>query len=245
MVSEAQVKTIAVIPTINTLGLTASLVEHLLNCDNVDEVHLYDSGADDTRAWAMHRQLLDRRLKWFDAIDIDIHNVWNKAILESSNEPTNVAILNSDIRLPINAISTMAQLMRENEYQLACVDPTLPALYSQHFARWNPELSNMISPIDPVAVPSGPEFVVGWAFMVAAEFWNGEPYAVYPDFQWWYGDDDIFLRTKHRGGRICRIAGLGSDHIGSISDPHNPNKQEKIRADTELFGKVWNMERLN
>lgn len=232
-------KTIAVIPTVNTLGLVAPLAEQLLTGDEVDELWLYDSGQDRTREWAEHRSKIDTRLRWFDASGQGIYDLWNRAILYNSDQETNVAILNSDIRLPISAVKDMCSLMRGGGYQLATIDPWRPAWYSQHHQKWNHSLHEITFPIAPHAIDSPPEYVVGWAFVVAAEFWANEPFAIYPGFQWWYGDDDLFRRTVLRGGRICRCVGIGSDHIGSASDHSNIDKQKKIEADAELFSAVW------
>lgn len=232
-------KTIAVIPTINTIGLTACLTEHLLLCDRVDEVWLFDGGEDATQHWASRRSETDQRLRWFDTRGERIYDLWNRAIMKNAEEPTNVAILNSDIRLPLNGIGTMCELMRRGGYQIATVDPWRPALYSQHHRAWNYPLHEITKTVEPCAVESPPEYVVGWAFVVASEFWAEQNYAIHPGFQWWYGDDDLFRRTALRGGRICRCVGIGSDHIGSASDHSNSNKQKKIDADTMLFSKLW------
>lgn len=232
-------KTIAVIPTINTIGLVAPLAEQLLTGDVVDEVWLFDAGTDSTMKWAYHRAKLDDRLRWFDTRGERIYDLWNRAVLSNSYEPTNVAILNSDIRLPPNAIAVMSSLMRGGGFTIATVDPTRPALHSQHHLAWNPSLGQLTSPVTPRALSNPARFVVGWAFVVAAEFWNGQEYAVHPGFEWWYGDDDLFLRTEQLGGKICRIEGIGSDHIGSVSDPYNPDKVNKTQRDAELFRKLW------
>lgn len=231
--------TIAVIPTVNTLGLVAPLAEQLLTGDEVDELWLYDSGQDGTREWAEHRSKIDTRLRWFDASGKGIYDLWNQAIVSNSHQETNVAILNSDIRLPINAVKDMSSLMRDGGYQLATIDPWRPAWYSQHYQMWNPALHAITAPLKPRAIDSPPEYVVGWAFVVAAEFWFGQEYAIHPGFEWWYGDDDLFRRTAARGGRICRAEGIGSDHIGSASDPFNENKEAKTRRDAELFKTLW------
>ena len=232
-------RTIAVIPTINTLGWTATLAEHLLLCDRVDEVRLYDAGTDGTQAWALHRRMTDKRLVWIDNRSRGIHETWNAVIREHSDEPTNVAILNSDIRLPLNGIKTLCDIMRRENYQLAAVDPTLPALYSQHHRWWHPTLHDVTQPVDPHPVTLLKDQVIGWAFVVAAEFWRDEPYAVHPQLEWWYGDDDLMRRLYARGGHACMVRGVGCDHLGSGSDASNPDKAEKIARDRARFAELW------
>jgi GT2 family glycosyltransferase len=237
-------KTVAVIPTINTLGWTATLAEHLLLCDEVDEVRLYDAGTDGTEAWALHRRLTDKRLMWIDNRGRGIHETWNSVIREHGDEPTNVAILNSDIRLPPDGVRTLCEVMRAGGYQFAAVDATRPALYSQHHRWWHPDLHALTEPVAPHAVPLLETDVIGWAFVVAAEFWRDELYAVHPRLEWWYGDDDLMRRLYARGGRACTVRGVGCDHLGSGSDASNHDKAEKIARDQARFAELWPTTRL-
>lgn len=227
------------IPTINSAAWTVPLAEHLLLADEIDELRIYDAGDDFTSRWARYRRRLDDRVVWIDNRNQRLYDTWNRAIMEHSHTPTNVAILNADIRLPPNGIQSMAKAMREGGYQIASIDPTMPAMHSQHHKWYNGPLAELTEPQEgPRAVPN-PNWVVGWAYMVAAEFWRGEKFAIDPAYEWWYGDDDLWLRTTKRGGRACFVRGVGSDHLGSVSDPYNENKKEKTERDFEHYKKVW------
>jgi hypothetical protein len=100
----------------------------------------------------------------------------------------------------------------------------------------NVQYKDTVSPFADQYLPASP---IAWAVVIAAEFWKDEPYAVHPSYQWWYGDDDLFRRAYARGGSICIVRGVGSDHLGSSSDAHNPRKQEMIESDTKIFNKMW------
>lgn len=236
-------RTIAAIPTLNALEWIAPVIEGLLLADKVDEVWIYDNGCTDKTAdWVRNRRLMDKRLFLIDSKGMGIYDMWNHMIAKANDysEPVNLALLNSDVRLPVNAIHNLSRVMRENNYQIASVDPTRPAFYSQHLPVWNPALSQVFpKDFEPYPVDAPPGYVVAWAFVIAAEFWKGQPFAVHPSYQWWYGDDDLFRRAYARGARVCRVMGVGSDHLGSSSDAHNPRKQEMIDSDTKIFNKMW------
>lgn len=238
-------KVVVGIPTLNAIDWVAPLCEHLLLADRVDEVLVYDNGCTDmTREWVEHRSKIDSRLRWVDSTGVTLYNMWNNMLRrvndESDGEPVSLAFLNSDVRLPHMAMHDMAILMRRGGYKIATVDPRLPALPSQHFGYWNPQILQAMHWFpERKAEDAPPRPPVAWAMMIAAEWWKDEPWCVDPRYLWWYGDDDIMLRTQQRGGRIARIAGLGSDHLGSSSDAHNPRKAEMIASDTALFEKMW------
>ena len=236
-------KTVAAIPTLNAIEWVAPLVEHLLLADEVDEVWVYDNGCTDITAdWVRNRRLMDKRLFLIDSRGMGLYEMWNDMVCKANefDEEVNLAFLNSDIRLPPKALSTMSKLMREGGYKIATVDPTISSLYSQHFSSWNPlmnvQYKDTVSPFADQYLPASP---IAWAVVIAAEFWKDEPYAVHPSYQWWYGDDDLFRRAYARGGSICIVRGVGSDHLGSSSDAHNPRKKEMIESDTKIFNKMW------
>ena len=236
-------KTIVAIPTLNAIHWIAPLVEHLLFADQVDEIWIYDNGCiDQTAEWVNHRRLTDKRVFLIDSPGIGLYDMWNVIVQKASelDEEVNLALLNSDIRLPQNAIHTLSTMMRESGYHIASVDPTRPAAYSQHMQHHNPNIMAAVPPdFEPYIVDAPPGTVVAWAFVIAAEFWKGQPFATHPSYQWWYGDDDLFKRAYARGGRVCRVMGVGCDHLGGSSDEYNPNKLEKIAKDTEIFNKMW------
>jgi glycosyltransferase involved in cell wall biosynthesis len=228
---------IVAIPVKNKLEWTAPLVEHLLLHDEIDELWIYDNGSTHkTEDWIANRRRIDKRLHRIEAPKMPLYHMWN-TMIEIANEKSDkcdLAILNNDIRLPPFAIRDMSRLMREGDFCITSVDPTLAALYTKGIGWWNSERAQP-SPIEPYCEQVGLGFRVGWAFVLAAEFWKGEEYAIHPDYDVYYGDDDLYRRAMARGGRVCIARGIGSDHAEGQSG-WDMNKWD---ADKRLYEKLW------
>lgn len=233
-------RTIAMIPTINKLEWTAPLIEHLLLAENLDEVWLYDNGSrDNVRQWVFNRINLDHRLKYIDASSMRLYDMWNDAIKKASvmDSEVNLAILNNDIRLPHNSIETMSRLMRGGGYKIAGVDPCRPAIFTKTINIYSGQ-NTVPSPIEPYAEKMNAKNKIGWAFVVAAEWWRDEHWAIHPEFIIWYGDDYLYNNVVKRGGRICWIRGVGCDHAIEQSDSEYPTKWDDAAKDKETFARV-------
>jgi GT2 family glycosyltransferase len=233
-------KTIAAIPVKNKIQWTAPLIEHLLLGDSVDEIWVYDNGSYDiTPKWVYHRMQIDSRLKLIDATGMRLYDMWNHMIKTASvlENQVNLAILNNDIRLPINAISDMSRVMRDGNYTIATIDPSRNAIYTPSIKNYSGG-SLLSRPIEPYAEKIKPEKRIGFAFVVAAEFWRDEEYAIHPDFILWWGDDDLFLRNAKMGGASCWVRGVGCDHAESITTNENPDRHESIERDRATFKKM-------
>lgn len=232
--------TIAMIPTKNKLEWTAPLIEHLLLAENVDEVWLYDNASrENVKSWVLNRINLDSRLKYIDASSMRLYDMWNDAVKKAStmDSEVNLAILNNDIRLPHNSIQTMSTLMRAGGYKIAGVDPCRPAIYTKTINIYAG--SNTVpEPIEPFAEKMTSKNKIGWAFVMAAEWWKDEPFAIHPDFIIWYGDDFLYKKITSRGGRICWIRGVGCDHAIEQSDSEYPTKWEDAEKDRETFKNI-------
>lgn len=229
---------IAAIPVKNKLEWTAPLVEHLLLHDDLDQVWVFDNGSKDkTKQWVENRRSIDSRLKITNAPGLSIYDMWNHMVDMANIYPSaNLAILNNDIRLPPYAIRDMALLMRKEGFQIAAVDPARTGLYSFSIGWWDPSRA-LPEPITPYCEEQPLGFRVGWAFVLAAEFWKGQSYAVHPDLKIYYGDDDLYRRAMERGGRACVIRGIGSDHAENQSGwERNP---ENWNRDKEIYERLW------
>lgn len=229
---------IAAIPVKNKLEWTAPLVEHLLLHDDLDQVWIFDNGSkDQTKQWVENRQKIDSRLKITSSPKLSIYEMWNHMIDMANIYPkSNLAILNNDIRLPPYAIRDMSLLMRKEGFQIASVDPTRTGLYSYSIGWWAPERV-LPEPIEPYCEEQPLGFRVGWAFVLAAEFWRGQPFAIHPDLKIYYGDDDLYRRAMSRGGRVCVVRGIGSDHAENQSGwERNP---ETWGADQSTYERLW------
>jgi GT2 family glycosyltransferase len=229
---------VAAIPVRNKLEWTAPLVQHLLVADQIDELWLYDNGSTDrTAEWANHLAKYDPRLKYIDAKDYRLYDMWNRMISDAAKyDEANLAILNNDIRLGHNALWHMARMMREQDYQMVTIDPSRPAINTPTIIKYGGQIT---TPVDPYLEQVTAKHRVGWAFMVQAEFWADEPYAIHPDYKIWYGDDDLFIRCEQRGGRIAWARGIGCDHAMEQSDSEYPAKWDHAAEDKNTFRNMW------
>ena len=216
---------IAAIPVKNNLKWTAPLVEQLLIGDKVDEIWIYDNGStDNTRNWIMNRSNIDSRLKYVDAYDWKFYDMWNDMIKRAAGiGGVRLAILNNDIRLPHMALKTMADNM--GDYKIATIDKN----------------RNSFQPIEgPNPTQVGWVHRCGWAFMLDADFWKGQEFAIHPEFIIWWGDDDLYRRCEVRGGKICCMVGIGCDHAVSATDSeYVGNKYEDTQQDMKKFEEIW------
>ena len=230
---------VAAIPVKNQLRWTAPLVEHLLVGDKVDEVWVYDNGStDETRDWVMHRKKFDNRLKYRNAKGMGIYDMWNSMIHTAATEyrECSLAILNNDIRLHQDALWHMARLLREDDCKILAVDPSRPAISTRSI----PLFDGVITPaVDPYVEVMTGKNRIGWAFMVQAEWWADQEYAIHPDYKIWYGDDDLYRRIEQRGGKIGWARGIGCDHAIEQSDGEIPDKVAITDRDRAIFDRMW------
>lgn len=230
---------IVAIPVKNKLEWTAPLVEHLLLHDDIDELWIYDNGSTDRTAdWIANRRRMDKRLHRIDSPGMGIYDMWN-LMIEMANiksDKTDLAILNNDIRLPPYAIRDIAALAREGNFQIATVDPVRTGLYSYHIEWWNRNYA-LPKPCEPYCEKVSLGFRAGWAFVLAAEFWKDQEYAIHPDYKIYYGDDDLYRRAMDRGGSACIVRGIGSDHAESQSGWSQ--KAEDWNKDKDVFERLW------
>lgn len=216
---------IVAIPVKNNLKWTAPLIESLLLGDEIDELWIYDNGSiDETKKWIDHRIRTDSRLKYIDATDWKFYSMWNHMIITAANMGNvKLAILNNDIRLPHMAIKTMADNM--GIYKISVIDKERRSF-------------DLIENVNTKKIPWWQR--AGWAFMLDADFWKDEPFAIHPDFILWWGDDDLFRRCESRGGEICAMVGIGCDHAISASDSeYQGDKHLDTQKDDETFKRLW------
>jgi GT2 family glycosyltransferase len=214
---------IAGIPVRNALEWTQPLVESLLNGDEVDQVWLFDNGStDDTARWAASLAASDVRLTVVTRPRERLHGMWNEMVSRASEiSGAHLAILNNDIRLHPGTLRRMRAEM--TGFDLSFIDPTAD----------DGELIDV--------TPTAAEWTerTGWMFMLRADFWRNQPFAIDPGLRWWWGDDDLARRAQERGGKLCTLEGLGCFH--AISQSEYPGD---FRADAEhdrvYFRRIWN-----
>jgi hypothetical protein len=216
---------IAAIPVKNQLRWTAPLIEGLLVGDQIDQLWIYDNGSTDhTKIWLTNRSRIDSRIKYVDASNSRIYDMWNDMILTASKIPgARLAILNNDIRLPFMALKMMAFCMQD--YQALMIDKGKSSF---------DEVSNVyVEDADWTQK-------TGWAFMLDPEFWKGQDYAIHPQLKFWWGDDDLFRRCQNGGGKIGIVRNVGCDHVEHSSDgEYEGYRIQDIEHDRQFFKTLW------
>ncbi len=149
-------------------------------------------------------------LPWDSSRELNIHEWWNMGI--------KAAAMTAGDRPEWNVLVVNDDIIAPPRlaFSLSCGMRAGPAA----LAYCSPPNGHNITPI------------TGWCFMLRGEA------GIMADtqFRWWYGDNDIELQARAKGGSAavpgCQVAHLypgGHDHL----------MPEQIRADTELFHKKW------
>jgi GT2 family glycosyltransferase len=222
MTPPANGQLIAGIPVRNALEWTQPLVESLLNGDEVDQVWLFDNGStDDTARWAASLAASDVRLTVVTRPRERLHGMWNEMVSRASEmSGAHLAILNNDIRLHPGTLRRMRTEM--DDFDLAFIDREVtteaPTKVRANSANWTER--------------------TGWMFMLRADFWRNQPFAIDPGLRWWWGDDDLARRAQERGGRLCTLQGLGCFHAISQSE-YVGDRLSDIEHDRAYFSRLW------
>ena len=213
---------IAAIPVRNALEWTQPLVSALLDGNEVDEVWLFDNGSTDgTGQWAAALADADPRLRVSERPSSRLYAMWNEMVARACMQGSvHLAILNNDIELPPGALREMRGAM--GEYDLAFVDAMRDARQEEA----------------PRPFPATWRDRTGWAFMLRADFWHGQPFAVDPGLRLWWGDDDLARRAEERNGRLCRIEGIGCFHAESRTE-YPGDRLADIEHDRHYFSRIW------
>ena len=74
--------------------------------------------------------------------------------------------------------------------------------------------------------------ITGWCFMLRGE----AGIMADPQFRWWYGDNDIELQARAKGGAVA-VEGCQVRHL--FPSGHDHLMGEQIASDTELYHKKW------
>lgn len=222
MTSRPEERLIAAIPARNALEWTRPLVESLLRGDEVDEVWLFDNGCtDDTATWAARLAASEARLSVSSRPRARLYGMWNEMVSRASERSgAHLAILNNDIELHPGTLRHMRAAM--SGFDLAFIDRQAGAEFAG----------------DARAVSAAWVERTGWMFMLRADFWRDQPFAVDPGLRWWWGDDDLARRAQARGGRLCVVEGLGCHH--AVSQTEYPgDRHADIEHDRAYFSRLW------
>lgn len=148
----------------------------------------------------------------------NIHTLWNEGVqLAKKWGADYIALLNDDISLPPNTLTTMGTAMKEQDLACAGVDPKAKFGIAKDSSI--KEVSGRIG--DVMAQ------ITTWCFMVKANAWVDIDEA----YQWWWGVGDLFEKIMKDGGRLGQMSGIGILHIGSGTAHNHHWTQAAKRAD--------------
>lgn len=229
------------IPTIGQSHLLGPLVDDLLADGGVDELIIMDNTPDSRLQWTKHERLTLVRCpqsKW------GIHQMWNWAWRWAKRDwPTNLCLLNDDIKIPYNMVTRLASSLRGGDDDVWCVYP------------------NYTLPLELDGEPYGPDTTVpereghpfygqveqthgtykdggmwGCAFMLRAELLHNPLPPIDEQFVWWCGDDDLVAQIELHGGKVCRVNDIALEHPEpGMSQKTRPELHEIGWADLKRF----------
>lgn len=210
-------KTYVAIPFKDEPEITISIINQLVAQDEFDWLMLMDNGSTEESSSAVIEAMSDKCIyvRW---PDYSIYEMWNNAWLDFQkfgDEEFNLAILNNDITIPENYLSTLARFLRSDDeiwltyadYQRNTCDGTAPTLSGRE-----------------TTGTYGHGGMSGCAFMVKGEILNQGMPLVDTQFEWWCGDDDIAQNIAKLGKKMVRVVGLPLDHVNEKTARNGENE---------------------
>jgi len=223
------VPTWVVIPFKDRADLTRPLLGQLLGQD-VDRVLLYDNGSNqETKDWLS--TVDDPRVEVVDAPDMNLHQMWNDGLdrAAAAAPRCNVAILNNDLAVPPDMLSTLAKALR--------ADPALAVVCPNYDGRDG----TGVEYVDDICSGryDGTGGLAGFAFMLCGE----AAYRFPTDLAWWYGDSDMMMTVQKAGARAGIVLDATVEHVNGGSQTGDWNAmRDVIAADRETFRAKWETE---
>jgi GT2 family glycosyltransferase len=213
----------AVIPTRDRHDMLADCINSVV--DQVDRVIVIDNLSDppiDPEPWHGKVGVV--------AIPIDPPNIsalWNVGLAladaaahAEQADRWDIAVLNSDVVIPLGWIDGLSTAMRSGPAVLAYPD--------QHGGRRR-ILHTKAEPVDLRTR------ITGYAYLLRGE----AGLRLDETLAWWYGDDDLDWTARECGGAIL-VPGLAVEHRcpnGSMYE--RPELQEQAGRDRETFARKW------
>lgn len=234
-----------VIPVKNQLHYTQGIVKQLLEQGEADRIFVLDNGSTDgTRDWVsdLYRYNDERfKVTLMEADGKSIHQMWNlgldcsiKTVFRSSSgkvmySPHSVAILNNDIRIGPNFLSSLNKALR--------CDPSVGVVGANYDNR------RFILPTQEVHQICANRYdgtggLPGFAFMVKGE----DGYRFPEDLTWWCGDNDLLLTVLSQGRKALLVRDAVCEHLdggGGTGKWDDPEIQPVLQRDIETFRRKW------
>lgn len=131
-----------------------------------------------------------------------------------------IAVLNSDVKVPPMWMSRMSRMMRNTTAVLAYPD------------QFNGRLNKLHTEAKPISLY---ERITGYAYMLRGE----AELMLDESMRWWYSDDDLDWTARGQGGALL-VTGCRVEHFDPNGSTNaRPELQEQARRDRETFINKW------
>lgn len=207
----------AIIPTKSNFDDLYSLIGNLQRDEAVDQIVVI---ADGSNAYGILSQTLPEEVVLlFVPLASGIHKMWNMGMDYLKGSGLHLAIVNDDVHLTENAMSTICDLL-ERRPEIGLVNPSPNQNETEEFI--------------------GSEGFGGFCMVLAADLvdeWRFDE-----RMMWWYGDNDVIVWTSRVKKRLTGYTGLChglNNRSATIVNDPPPNFHADINNDAKLFQEKW------
>jgi GT2 family glycosyltransferase len=205
----------------------ALLLQLSLDAKSYDEIFLFDNDSvvpvreADVEGLAPRVTILEREGR--GVIHKNWNEGWNIAAVKAAGEPFNIAFLNNDIRVESEFLASLSRALRSG--------PDIGAVYPNFDDR--PQARGILQSTEGIAPDGG---MSGFAFMLRGEIGIRFDEA----FRWWYGEQDLEIRVRRAGYRVCCVTDVRIRHLEPYrSTAENPDLAYLAARDREYFEQKW------
>jgi hypothetical protein len=217
------VTTHVAIPFRDNLEMTARLVCSL---DGAETIHLFDNGSDDDINLLLEALPLDSFAVVHRAPGWTLTEMWNRGLDYAARwNADNLAVLNNDITVLPGFLDHLATALRSSDDLWAVCPDSCPTTNGVN-------MTGTIRRVQGVNLGG----MAGWAFMVKVEALQQ---IADPQFEWWYGDNDLVKSIYAQGHTVGLVEGLPCDHQTSTTWNAHPELYAQARIDGERYTQKW------
>lgn len=210
----------AVIPTIGEAPQLTELLDVLL-VDGCEQIWL----TVDSREAELPDAAIDRMGIGIIYLDRPIYRGWNFGIINARcNNIRYLAILNDDVELEPGAVPAAVELMKAN--------PDVGLIGLDYRPGRRPRDVRRVTGSYRQGGVGGWAFVLDTSLLVECD----------ESYEWWFGDDDLFLQVERLDKRLAIADGCHVSHKGETTARNHPWTGEAKLRDQIRFQEKWGVE---